>query len=219
MQSQAELHLSRREKNSGEGQERLFFVRTASVLPKLKQKTKMRRVASLVSSLQRLKLHGSHHFFLEWRIPSCDEARDVTVFFFRRCIRSVCSCSSHSCWWLQQQQQQQHQQQREQLQQQQLQQPRQQHQLWHQSLSLLLVPTRRARGPSTSSWPASASPTSTTPSPSILLPSFQTRACTTYGSTWCTRRKKKMMMMRLMTMQRRPPRSQRQLLQHSAGNS
>ena len=198
--------MSRREKNSGEGQERLFFVRTASVLPKLKQKTKMRRVASLVSSLQRLKLHGSHHFFLEWRIPSCDEARDVTVFFFRRCIRSVCNCSSHSCWWLQQ---------REQLQ---LQKPRQQHQLWQQSLSHLLVPTPRARGPSTSSWPASASPTSNPPSPSTLLPSFQTRACTTCGSTWGTRRKRKMMM-RLMTMQRILPKRQHQRLQHSAGNS
>jgi hypothetical protein len=82
VQSQAELHLSRREKNGGEEQEIIFFARTASsLLPKVKQKTKMRRVASLISSLRRRKLHVSHHFSLEWRIHACDEERDVTVSF------------------------------------------------------------------------------------------------------------------------------------------
>jgi len=58
-----------------------FFARTASsLLPKLKQKTKMRRVASLVSSLRNRKLHRSYHFSREWR----GEERDVTVFFFQK---------------------------------------------------------------------------------------------------------------------------------------
>jgi len=41
----------------------------------------MRRVANLISSLRRRKLHRSHHFPLEWRIHACDEERDVTVSF------------------------------------------------------------------------------------------------------------------------------------------